>query len=190
MKQCHDLVQKEPRVWWANQLCNLNNALANRDTTGVEILEQLEGEVDVWVASIGSGGTLLGVAETLRKHNPSLRIGGVVPIDDPRIEWVRTGTVHKFLEQYGMPRLKFIIENILEKGLLDQTMTVSTEDARRMADRLSREEGLFCGMSSGANVYAAIQMANEMSKGSRVVTVLVDNRYRYFDEHPNEHYVV
>ena len=59
-----------------------------------------------------------------------------------------------------------------------------------MAERLSREEGLFCGMSSGANVYAAVQRAKEMKAGSKIVTVLVDNRYRYFTEYPNEHYVV
>jgi cysteine synthase len=189
MKQCNDLEQKEPTVWWANQLCNMDNALANRDTTGKEILEQLGGKVDAWVASVGSGGTLLGVAEILREQNQSIRISGVVPSDDPRIDWVRSGTIHKFLEQYGMPKMKFIIETILEKDLLDETTTVSDDDARKMAGRLSREEGLFCGMSSGANVYAAIQMSKEMSKGSKIVTVLVDNRYRYFNEHPNEHYI-
>ena len=132
----------------------------------------------------------MGVAEALKERNPSVRICGVVPEDDPRIEWVRSGAVHIFLEKYGMPNMKFIIETILEKDLLDQTMTVSNDDARNMAGRLSREEGLFCGMSSGANVYAAVQMAKDMSKGSTIVTVLVDNRYRYFTEHPNEHYVV
>ena len=190
MKQCHDLEQNDPNVWWANQLCNMDNALANRDTTGKEIVEQLGGKVDAWVASIGSGGTLLGVAETLKKENPLVRISGVVPSDDPRIEWVRSGTIHKFLEQYGMPKMKFIIESILEKDLLGETAIVSDDDARNMAGRLSREEGLFCGMSSGANVYTAVQMAKEMSKGSTIVTVLVDNRYRYFTEHPNEHYIV
>jgi cysteine synthase A len=190
MKQCYELEQMDSTVWWANQLCNMDNALANRDTTGVEIVEQLEGKVDAWVASIGSGGTLLGVTETLKKTNPSVTVTGVVPSDDPRIEWVRSGAVHKYLEQYGMPKMKFIIESILEKDLLDQTIIVSNEDARMMAGRLSREEGLFCGMSSGANVYAAVQLAKDMSKGSKIVTVLVDNRYRYFTEYPNEHYVV
>jgi cysteine synthase len=190
MKQCNDLVQTDSTVWWANQLCNMDNALANRDTTGKEILEQLGGKVDAWVASIGSGGTLLGVAETLKEQNHSIRISGVIPSDDPRIDWVSSGTIHKFLEQYGMPKMKFIIESILDEDLLDQTITVSDDDARNMAGRLSKEEGLFCGMSSGANVYAAVQLSKEMRKGSKIVTVLVDNRYRYFSEHPNEHYVV
>ena len=190
MKQCYDLEQKDPSVWWANQLCNMDNALANRDTTGKEIVKQLEGKVDAWVASIGSGGTLLGVAETLNEHNPSVTVVGVVPSDDLRIDWVRSGAIHKRLEHHDMPKLKFIIESILEKDLLDQTIIVSNDDAKNMADRLSREEGLFCGISSGANVYAAVQMAREMRAGSKIVTVLVDNRYRYFTEYPNEHYVV
>ncbi len=190
MKQCYDLEQKDPTAWWANQLCNMDNVWANRDTTGKEIAEQLDGSVDAFVASIGSGGTLLGVAETLKNINLSVKIAGVVPSDDQRIEWVRSGTVHGFLEGHGMPKLKFIIESILEKDLLDHTIVVSNEDAKNMAGRLSREEGLFCGMSSGANVYAAVQMSKEMPKGSRIVTVLVDSRDRYFAEHPNEHYVV
>ena len=70
MKQCNDLVQSDPTAWWANQLCNMDNALANRDSTGKEIVDQLGGRVDAWVTSIGSGGTLLGVAETLREQNP------------------------------------------------------------------------------------------------------------------------
>jgi cysteine synthase len=190
MKQCHTLEQEDPTVWWANQLCNMDNALANRDTTGKEIAEQLDGNVDAWVASIGSGGTLLGVAQTLREINPSLKIVGVVPSDDQRIEWVRSETIHRFLEKHGMPRMKFIIESILEQDLLDNTIVVSNEDARTMAGRLASEEGLFCGMSSGANVLAAVQMAKEMKRGSRIVTVLVDRRDRYFAEHPQEHYVV
>lgn len=190
MKHCYELEMSEPGVWWANQLCNMDNARANRDTTGPEILEQLEGKVDGWVASIGSGGTLLGVAERLREVNPSLRIAGVVPADDQRIEWVGGGVIHRRLAALGLPEMKFIVEEILERDLLDQTYVVNTEQAKRMADRLAREEGLLCGLSSGANVYAAIQMAKDLPAGSRVVTVLVDHRDRYQAEHPNEHYVV
>jgi len=69
-------------------------------------------------------------------------------------------------------------------------MKVKDEDARDMANRLCREEGLFCGMSSGANVYAAIQLAKKMKKGDNIVTVLVDRRDRYFLEYPKEHYVI
>ena len=72
---------------------------------------------------------------------------------------------------------------------MDREITVESNDAKQMADRLCREEGLFCGISSGANVVAAIEMAKRLGPGSTVVTVIVDRRDRYFAEHPNEHYV-
>jgi len=190
MKQCYNLQEHDSSNWWANQLCNGDNTKAHREHTGQEILEQMDGKVDAWVASIGTGGTLLGVAETLKEKNPDLIVSGVVPTDDPRIEWVRSRTVHKYLEKFGVPKLRFIIEDVLEKNLLDNEITVKNEDAKNMADRLCREEGFFCGMSSGANVWAAIEIAKTMKKGSKIVTVLVDRRDRYFAEYPNEHYVV
>ena len=190
MKQCYDLERDEPLAWWSNQLCNPDNTKAHREQTGREILTQMDGEVDAWVASIGTGGTLLGVAETLKKANPDLLVAGVLPEDDPRIEWVRSKAVHKSLESFGVPAPRFIIEDILDNKILDRELVISNEDAKKMADRLCREEGLFCGISSGANVHAAVELAKKMKKGSRIVTVLVDRRDRYFAEYPNEHYVV
>jgi cysteine synthase len=190
MKQCYDLQESKPSTWWSNQLCNEDNTKAHREGTGVEILEQMGGTVDAWVASIGTGGTLLGVAEALKKSNPDLIVSGVVPTDDPRIEWIRSRAVHQYLKSFGVPGMRFIIENILEQNILDQEIVVRNEDARNMANRLCREEGLFCGISSGANVYAAVEMAKKMKKGSKIITVLVDRRDRYFAEYPNEHYVV
>ena len=190
MKQAYDLQQNDPSSWWANQLCNVDNTRAHREFTGREILEQMDGKIDAWVASVGTGGTLLGVAQTLKKEISDLRVAGVVPTDDPRIEWVRSRAVHKALEKFGVPKLSFLIEDVLENNVMDKEITVENADAKNMADRLCREEGLYCGMSSGANVYAAIEMAKSMEKGSRIVTVIVDRRDRYFAEYPNEHYVV
>lgn len=190
MAQCHKLQEKDSTVWWANQLCNPENTKAHRGGTGVEILEQMDGRVDAWVASIGTGGTLLGVAEFLKREIPDLTVAGVVPTDDPRLEWVRIRAVHQALERFEVPNQRFLIEDILEKNLLDHEFVVKNEDAKNMADRLCQEEGLFCGMSSGANVYAAIELAKKMDKNSRIVTVLVDRRDRYFAEYPHEHYVV
>ncbi|MEN8097692.1 MAG: cysteine synthase family protein [Chloroflexota bacterium] len=190
MKQCYDLCKSDPLIWWPNQLCNVDNAKEHREQTGKEILEQMDGKVDAWVASIGTGGTIQGVAEALRESNPDLVVSGVVPADDPRFEWIRSGVVHRFLESYGLPKMRFLIEDILEKNILNHEIMVRSEDARNMANRLCSEEGLFCGISSGANVYAAVEMAKKMKKGSRIVTVLVDRRDRYFAEYPNGHYVV
>jgi cysteine synthase len=192
MKQCYDLQESDrsKSTWWSNQLCNADNTKAHREQTGSEILEQMDGKVDAWVASIGTGGTLLGVAETLKEANPDLIVSGVLPTDDARLEWIRSRAVHKYLESFGVPKLRFLIEDILERNILDDEIVVRNEDAKNMADRLCREEGLFCGMSSGANIYAAVEMAKKMKKGSKIVTVLVDSRDRYFAEYPNEHYVV
>ena len=82
MKHCHDLQLGDPSVWWANQLCNVDNARAHREHTGREILEQVDGPIDGWVASVGTGGTLLGVAQSLGVGNPGLTVHGVVPADD------------------------------------------------------------------------------------------------------------
>lgn len=190
MAQAYHMQEKDSSVWFSNQLCNPDNTRAHREQTGTEILAQMEGQVDAWVASVGSGGTLMGVAQTLKEANRDLVVSGVVPTDDPRMEWVKSRTVHKYLERFGVPQLRFLIEDILEEKIMDHEMVVRNEDAKNMADRLCREEGLFCGMSSGANVFAAIEMAKKMRKGSRIVTVLVDRRDRYFAEYPNEHYVV
>ncbi len=190
MKQAYDLQQNDPSTWWANQLCNVHNTKAHREYTGREILEQMDGKIDAWVASVGTGGTPLGVAQALKEENPEIKVTGVVPTDDPRIEWVRSRAVHKALKKFGGPELRFLIENVLEENVMDEEITVENAVAKNMADRLCSEEGLYCGMSSGANVHAAIEMAKTMEKGSRIVTVIVDRRDRYFAEYPNEHYVV
>ncbi len=190
MKQAYDLQQNDSSYWWANQLCNVDNTKAHREFTGREILQQMDGQIDGWVASVGTGGTLLGVAQTLKERYPDMKVVGVVPTDDPRIEWVRSRAVHNALEKFGVPKLRFVIEDLLEGKVMDDEITIENADAKNMADRLCREEGLFCGMSSGANVCAAIQMARTMDKGSKIVTVVVDRRDRYFAEYPNEHYVV
>lgn len=190
MKHCFDYQRNETSAWWSNQLCNPDNTKAHREQTGTEILQQMEGDVDAWVASIGTGGTLLGVAQTLKEEIPSLHIAGVVPEDDPRIEWVQSKIIHRSLHDLGVPPQRFIIEDILEDGMLNQELAVSNQEAKKMADRLCQLEGLFCGISSGANVYAALELSKKLKKGSRIVTVLVDRRDRYFAEYPNEHYVV
>ena len=190
MKQCYDLQQNDSSHWWANQLCNVDNTRAHREFTGTEILAQMDGKIDAWVASVGTGGALLGVAQTLKEEYPEMKVAGVVPTDDPRIEWVRSRAVHKALDKFGGPKLRFLIEDLLDSNLMDDEITIANDDAKNMADRLCREEGLYCGMSSGANVCAAIQMAKSMDKGSKIVTVIVDRRDRYFAEYPNEHYVV
>jgi cysteine synthase A len=190
MKKCYDLERSDPLIWWANQSDNPENAEAHRLTTGREILEQLDNKVDAWVASIGTGGTILGVAEALREKISHVHVIGLEPEDARVTDWYRSGSMKKYQAAVGLPASKSLVEVMLEKGLPDEVLTVTDDDARETMNRLCREEGLFCGMSSGANVYAAMRIARKLGRDANVVTVLVDRRERYFPEHPREHYVI
>ncbi len=191
MKACYDLEGKDESFWWADQMSNVDNTLAHKEGTGMEILEQLGTEIDAFVASIGSGGTLLGVAEALSEKPVRANVVGVEPKDAKTIEeWAATGFLSNFLEKLGVPKRKLIIEEIVEKGLPDEIVHVTHEEARNMANKLCQEEGIFCGISSGANVYAALKVARKLGRGAKVVTVCVDRRDRYLPEYPNESYVI
>ena len=190
MKKCYDLERRDSKVWWANQEGNSDNMLAHKETTGREILEQLNDKVDAWVASIGTGGTILGVAQALRERVGHAAVIGLEPEDARVTEWSKSGSMSRYREAVGLPPAKSLVDLMLEMGLPDEVLTVNDADARLMMNRLCREEGLFCGMSSGANVYASLKIAKRLGKGANVVTVLVDRRERYFPEHPLEHYVI
>ena len=146
MKKCYDMEREDSKVWWANQMCNINNAQANHLTTGPEILEQLDGEVDALVASIGTGGTILGIAESLLEELGHLSVIGLEPGDARVTEWFTTGSMNKYMNAVGLPPMKSIVEVMLERGLPDEIWTVTDDEARVTMNRLSREEGLFCGM--------------------------------------------
>ena len=190
IKRCYDLERSDPMVWWANQSCNLDNALAHKETTGKEMLRQLDNKVDAWVASIGTAGTILGVAEALREKIGNVKVIGLEPEDARVTEWYKSGSMNRYLAALGLPPMKSVVDVMMEKNLPDKVWTIKDNDAREMMNRLCREEGLFCGMSSGANVYAALKVAKELEKGANVATVLVDRRDRYFPEYPREHYVI
>lgn len=170
---CLQLEQSDPTVWWARQFKNPDNVAAHREWTGKEILDQTEGRVDAFLASVGTGGTLLGIAQALRQQNSRVQIFGVEPAESPHLR----GGLERIPIIQGIT--DGIIVDILKDKVVDGVIPVTNRDAIDMAHRLAEKEGLFCGMSSGANVLAAIQVAKQMGKGSRVVTVLPDNRDRY-----------
>ncbi|HXZ91175.1 MAG TPA: pyridoxal-phosphate dependent enzyme, partial [Candidatus Dormibacteraeota bacterium] len=119
-----------------------------------------------------------------------VKVIGVEPEDARVTEWSTSGSMRKYQQAVGLPPAKSLVDLMLEKDLPDEVLTINDADARLMMNRLCREEGLFCGMSSGANVCAALKIAKRLDKGANVVTVLVDRRERYFPEHPLEHYVI
>jgi cysteine synthase A len=173
---CKEIEENNPNVWWARQFSNPANVAAHNET-GKEILAQTNCEVDAFVAAIGTGGTLMGVAEVLKEKLPSVEIIGVQPASS------------KFPIIPGQPYPKSdisggIISEMLERNLIDEVVRVRDEDAINMAHRLWKEEGLFAGISSGANVLVAIMKAKKLGAGKTVVTVLPDSADRYLtDEH-------
>jgi cysteine synthase len=176
-QMCLELERANPQYWWARQFSNPANVTAHHGT-GREILEQTDGRVDVFVASIGTGGTLKGIAEVLKATNPKVRIVGIQPASS-KIPIIPGKLYPQSAISGGI-----IAEMLLAENLVDDVVAVSDEEAIAMTHHLWRE-GVSAGVSSGANVLVAIQEAKKF-EGSNVVTVLPDSADRYFTE---EHYV-
>jgi len=172
-------LEKNPGVWWARQFANPSGVESQKET-GREILEQTGGKVDAFVASIGTGGTLMGVAQVLKGHSEKVRIVGAIPAGSKKE--MKPGKPYPKSEIEGGT----IAEMVMTPGLIDDIVQVTDGEAVEMALRLWREEGVFAGMSSGANVAVALRLAEEMSRGQRVVTVMHDSGDRYLT---TKHYV-
>ncbi len=174
-----EMERSNPKAWWARQALNLDNVNAHRDTTGKEIIEQTDGKIDVFIAAIGTGGTLLGVSEALKALTPAIKIYGVEPESSSLFKMIPE--IRKYMKKYGIPGVEgLIITEIEKRDIVDEVFLVKDKDAIEMTHRLCMEEGLFCGMSSGANVHVALQIAQKYGSGKNIVTILPDNRDRYF----------
>jgi cysteine synthase B len=160
------ILEKEPdRYYMPNQYANPDNIRAHRETTGPEIFSQTVGDIDCFVAGMGTGGTLMGVAGYLRETKPSVKVVGVEPTLGHRIQ--------------GLKNMKeAIVPSIYREENLDGKIVVDDESAFETARRLAVAEGLFVGMSSGAAVAGAIEMAKQITGGT-IVTLLPDRGDRY-----------
>ena len=167
-------LKEELNAFMPNQFENENNILAHYETTGKEILEQME-NVDVFVAGVGTGGTLIGIAKVLKEKNKNVRIIAVEPAESPLLSEGKVG-FHK-IQGIGEDFIPKIVQGNLD--LIDEIITVEDSEAIEMAKRLAKEEGLFVGISSGANVFASMKVAKRL-KNSKIVTVLPDNADRYY----------
>ena len=176
---CLTLEKKSPDVWWARQFANPSNEEAQKDM-GREILEQTGGKVEAFVASIGTGGTLMGVAEVLKENKRETRVVGAIPPGSKKE--MKPGKPYPVSEIEG----GIIAKMLMKPGLIDEVVTITDEEAVEMTERLWREEGIFAGVSSGANVVAALRIAEELDRGQRVVTVMHDSGDRYLT---TKHYV-
>ena len=166
-------IARETGAWMPNQFTNPANPAVHEATTGPELWTQLAGRVDAFVYGSGTGGTITGVGRYLRRQNPDVRIVAVEPARSNVLSGGARGE-HGF---QGMGP-GFIPEN-LDRSILDEVMQVWEEDAFPLARRLAREEGVFVGMSSGAIVWAALQVARRLGPGRRVATIACDTGARY-----------
>lgn len=171
--KCYELEQASSDVWWARQFCNPSNVAAHVDGTGREMLDQASGRIDGFVAAIGTCGTLVGVARALRARNPDTLIVAVEPRKSPAIE--NGKLTQPIIENISGG----LLAEMVEQKVAQRIVRVDQGEAIAMAHRLCEEEGLFCGLSSGANVVAALELARELGPGKRVATVLPDSRDRY-----------
>ena len=157
-----------------DQFSNPANPEIHRRTTGPEILKALDGRVDVFVAGVGTGGTITGAGEVLRERNPDCRLIAVEPAASAVLSGGRLGP-HK-IQGIGAG----FIPEVLGRELLDEVMAVEDEDALHTARELARREGVLAGISGGAAVWAALKVAERSeSAGARVVTILPDSGERY-----------
>ncbi len=166
--------REDPNVFVPQQFTNPANPMIHRHQTGLEILEQVGGPIDGFCSGIGTGGTITGIGETLKALNPHMTIWAVEP-ENAAI--LAGGTVGAHL-QMGIG--DGLIPEILNLNIYEHIYIVSDEEAIHTARELARKEGLMCGISSGTNVAAAIQLAKKLGPGKTVVTVLPDTAERYF----------
>ena len=166
IRKAHQIMEEEPdRYYMPNQFENENNTLAHYETTGPEIFAQTRGEVDVFVAGMGTTGTLMGAGRYLRERKPEVKVVGVEPVKGHTIQGLKN------MEES-------IVPGIYRPELLDDKIVVDDEEAFRMARLLATREGIFVGMSSGAAVVGALRVAERMRSGT-IVVILPDRGDRY-----------
>lgn len=173
VKKAEELIKKNPDYFMPQQFNNLANPEIHRKTTAVEILEQVGENIDAFVAGVGTGGTITGVGEVLRKKNPKVKIIAVEPSASAVLSGCPSGP-HK-IQGIGAG----FVPQVLNTDILDEIITVSNEDAAATSRRLTKEEGLFVGISSGAACWAALKVAKRLGKGKTVVVILPDTGERY-----------
>jgi cysteine synthase A len=162
----------EPGVYWTDQLNNADS-IAGYHPLGEEIWRQTEGRVDAFVQCVGTGASSRGVATVLKGYNPAICIGAVEPGESAVLSGGQPGP-HK-IEGVGIG----YTPPLWEPSLIDEVLAVPTAEAKEMTRRLAREEGLFAGTSSGANVVAAIRLAHRLGSGATVVTLMADSGLKY-----------
>ena len=173
--KAEELAAETPNSFIPGQFVNPANPKAHRETTGPEIWEDTDGNVDVFVAGVGTGGTLTGVGEYLKSKNPNVKVVAMEPASSPVLSEGRAGA-HK-IQGIGAG----FVPDVLNTKVYDEILTVENEDAFATSKLLAKKEGVLVGISSGAALYAAIQLAKRPeNEGKTIVTLLPDSGDRYY----------
>lgn len=174
IERADELAKATPKSIVAGQFVNPANPAAHYATTGPEIWEDTDGAVDIFVAGIGTGGTITGAGTYLKEQKPELRVVGVEPADSPVLSGGTAGP-------HGIQGIGAgFVPDVLDTKVYDEIVTVATEDAYATGRRLGAEEGILAGISSGAAVWAALELARKpQNAGKMIVAVVVDTGERY-----------
>ncbi|MCX7002386.1 MAG: cysteine synthase A [bacterium] len=174
VEKAEQLLAETPGAFMPQQFKNPANPAIHRATTAEEIWRDTDGAVDLFVAGVGTGGTISGVAEVLKARKPGVKAIAVEPLDSPVLSGGKAGA-HK-IQGIGAG----FVPDVLRRDLIDEIIQVTADNAGETARRLAREEGILAGISSGANVWAALQLARRPeNKGNVIVTVICDTGERY-----------
>lgn len=173
LEKVEELIEEHPEYYVPQQFANPANPEVHRQTTALEIMEQTGGRLDAFVAGVGTGGTITGVGEVLKKELPAVKIIAVEPSASPVLSGGQPGP-HK-IQGIGAG----FIPSVLNRSIIDSVITVTNEHAMETARRMAAEEGILCGISSGAAVHAALSVAARLGSGKRVVVIVPDTGERY-----------
>ena len=174
VKRAERLVKERPGAFMPQQFKNPANPEVHRRTTAQEILRAVDGPIDAFVAGVGTGGTITGVGEVLKKKFPGVHVVAVEPKNSPVLSGGAPGK--HMIQGIGAG----FVPDVLNRDVIDEIITVADEDAHQCARRLAHAEGLLVGISSGAACWAALKVAKRLGSGKTVVTVLPDTGERYF----------
>jgi cysteine synthase A len=174
--KANQILSELPNAFMPQQFMNPANPEVHRRTTAVELWDDTDGKIDALVAGVGTGGTITGVAQVIKAKKPSFQAIAVEPTDSPVLSGGSPGK-HK-IQGIGAG----FVPDVLERKLVDEVITVSNDEAFDMARRLAKEEGILCGISSGANVHAAVKYASRPeSQGKLVVAIIPSFGERYLN---------
>jgi cysteine synthase A len=167
IKKAEELVAQVPNAFMPQQFKNPANPHVHRETTALEIWNDTDGQVDILVAGVGTGGTITGVAEVIKAKKPTFKAVAVEPADSPVLSGGKAGP-HK-IQGIGAG----FVPEILNEGIIDEVVTVSNDDAFAMAKELAKEEGILGGISSGAAVWAALEVAKRKENSGKLLIVVI-----------------